>query len=155
MRNKTAALAAITTLSAAVSLSGCSTGDGPDFAGVCMNVATHVRLDDSRCPKDAASTSTGTAATPHAAVWVFYASGRTVPAVGKPLTGYSTAVTGGDSFTRGGVSAKGGTVDENDLKEGTTIHGGDGGQVVHDNVNGGNGVHEAPVEEHPVIVDVR
>lgn len=82
-----------------VTMTGCSSGSGTDYNGVCIDKVTQKRIDDTQCKNGSGGHG-----------WVYYRSGVSVPAVGSDARSGLGAVPKGASAVRGGVSAKGGVV---------------------------------------------
>ncbi len=87
----------------------------PSYVGICTNTKTQVRLPDRNCEpiRDANMD------------WVYYNSGRIIPAVGQQAEDGSASVPDGDNVTRGGVPAQGELEDNGDT--GDSSGGGGGG----------------------------
>ena len=109
----------------------------PDYAGVCMDQKTHERLPDEQCDENRYHHHPGVG-------WVFFARGRSVPAIGRTLSGYSTQVPKNLTYSKGNYAPGGGKVGPDTIKEGTSIRGGNGknvGSVTRGGFGSGVGGH--------------
>lgn len=104
-----------------------------------MDQKTHQRLPDRDCDDSSGYYHRSGVG------WVYYARGRNVPAVGKPMTGYSTSVPKNLTYSKGNYAPGGGKVSADTIKEGTSIKGGSSGKgagsVTRGGFGGGFGSH--------------
>ena len=87
----------------AAGLSGCGSDAEYDFAGVCVDKQTQVRVDDEQCDDNNTVYRSGGYG------WYFIPLGTSAASVGSRVTG-GTYSDPGTSASRGGVSRSGGTV---------------------------------------------
>lgn len=109
------------TLLLATAMSGCSSSGNEvveadhDYAQVCQDTTTHERRPDEECDDDGTPGHTASGVH-HTTGWYFLplSGGRTVPAVGSPLSGGTASRPGSGSVTKvspaGGDFAQSGTV---------------------------------------------
>lgn len=102
------------------SLTGCSRTAERNYAGVCVDVKTQMRVDDSECR----TTRTGRS-------WYYLRNGSSYPGVGGRVGGGSFSAPSGSSYVDGGLGRSGGSVDAGKVSGGT----------VHSVTKGGFGGH--------------
>lgn len=117
MRSASVALG-VTTLMAA-SLSGCASS--ADYAAVCVDPQTELRVDDDQCDDDDEYHGGGGGGF----FWYYLAANRTVPGLGSPVSGGTwNGSTLNGTVQRGGLPTTGGST----VKSSTT-RGGFGGST--------------------------
>ncbi|MDP5227950.1 MULTISPECIES: Tat pathway signal protein [Arthrobacter] len=94
-----------------------SQDDGSDYAEVCTDQSTQLRVDDSNCDSSAGRGS-------HVYGWYFFARGSMIPSVGSSVRGLSG---GTSTLPSGTTAAKGFSSSGGSFSKGTTSRGGFGG----------------------------
>ncbi|MRK01485.1 hypothetical protein GEV27_08105 [Aeromicrobium sp. S22] len=93
-------------------------GSRAEERGVCVDRSSDVRVADDQCDDDSATSGGGYG-------WYYIPAGRRAPAEGQAVAGQGSFVTPtSKSFTKGGVSADGGTVTRGGFYSGKGSFGG-------------------------------
>lgn len=120
----------VTAVMAASSLAACGSDDEPEYAGVCVDPQTQVRLEDDQCrcldpdsgewntDDDDCRSRSGNRS--HVG-WYFIPYGLIAAGVGQRVAGGSLSRPMNRSYGVGGVPRTGGTVSKSSVKGGTTI----------------------------------
>jgi hypothetical protein len=101
MRSHSVALGVTAVLAVGILAVAFDDGRDYDYAGVCVDERTNVRVDDAQCRSGPSLPYYG---------WYFIHTGRTFPRVGVPVLGGSFTRPAAGSVHLGGVSTNGGVV---------------------------------------------